>query len=228
MGKICILLLEGKRTSNHLSLLAPLSRRYEVVMAYTSSQAAEAVHQYAPLVAVLNLVSMRTSGQRISRLIRSKEEDLPIIYIKKAEGKRAGKVTQFSDTDIILHQPFTPRKLYNRIERCMAAKDGEVLIAGPFRLNLKSRILLTNTLNEIRLTPKQSKLLELFMRRPNTILERRYLMEHVWDTDYLGDTRTLDVHIRWIREVLEEKPSKPIFLRTIRGKGYMLDINPDK
>lgn len=228
MGKICILLLEGKRTSQQQSLLAPLSRRYNVVLTHTGTQAVEALLNHSPLVAVLNLVSMRTSGQRISHLIRLRDEVLPIIYIKKAEGKRAGKVTQFSDTDIVLHQPFTPRKLYNRIERCMAAKDGEIVVAGPFRLNLKSRILLTNTQNEIRLTPKQSKLLELFMRQPNTILDRRYLMEQVWDTDYLGDTRTLDVHIRWIREVLEEKPSKPIFLRTIRGKGYMLDTNPDK
>ena len=58
------------------------------------------------------------------------------------------------------------------------------------------------------------------MSHPNEVLSRRYLMKHGWNTDYLGDTRTLDVHIRWVREAIEDNPSKPRYVRTVRGVGY--------
>ena len=77
---------------------------------------------------------------------------------------------------------------------------------------------------ERRLTPKLAHLLAQFMRHPHQVLTRRELMRRVWHTDYIGDTRTLDVHIRWVREIIEEKPAKPQFLKTVRGKGYILAI----
>jgi two-component system phosphate regulon response regulator PhoB len=71
------------------------------------------------------------------------------------------------------------------------------------------------------LTPKLAQLLEEFIRHPNELVTRRQLMLNVWKTEYIGDTRTLDVHIRWVREQIEENPTKPQLLRTIRGKGYI-------
>ena len=115
------------------------------------------------------------------------------------------------------------RKLTNRVERYLNGDEGEVLVAGPFKLNVKSRVLTTRK-SEIRLTPKVAALLELFMRSPDEVLERAHLMSKVWNTSYMGDTRTLDVHIRWIREAIERQPSKPRYLRTVRGKGYTLSI----
>ena len=106
----------------------------------------------------------------------------------------------------------------------MDEAEGETLKAGPFHMHLKSRILQTPK-GEVKLTPKLATMIELFMRHPNQILDRPYLMEKIWQTDYLGDTRTLDVHIRWVREAIESKPSKPVYLRTVRGKGYILDLN---
>jgi len=79
--------------------------------------------------------------------------------------------------------------------------------------------------NSVRhLTPRQAQLLDVFMRNAGHTLTRKYLMETVWETDYMGDTRTLDVHVRWIRERIEEKPSSPRYLRTVRGVGYHFDI----
>jgi DNA-binding response OmpR family regulator len=74
------------------------------------------------------------------------------------------------------------------------------------------------------LTPKLALLLETFIRHPNELLTRRQLMQSVWQTDFVGDTRTLDVHIRWVRECIEDDPSKPQLLKTIRGQGYLLSI----
>lgn len=217
-----VLLIEGKRASKRASFATALSRRYTIITAHTGKQALEAIEKSVPDIIVLNAATTRTSGHRICVTIRQFSTEIPIIHIQKQGSPRSK-----SPADILLNMPFTPRKLFNRIDRFIAAKDGEMLKTGPFQMNLKSRILTTKN-GEQRLTPKLAKLMELFMRQPNEVLERGYLMEHVWQTDYLGDTRTLDVHIRWIREAIEEKPSKPIFLRTIRGKGYLLDLVPVK
>lgn len=74
------------------------------------------------------------------------------------------------------------------------------------------------------LTPKEYKLLKLFIDNKNQILSRKTIMQEVWETDYMGDTRTLDVHIRWIREKTEENPSRPQRLITIRGVGYRFEV----
>jgi len=74
------------------------------------------------------------------------------------------------------------------------------------------------------LTPKEFGLLKLLMTRAGQTLTRKTLMKEVWETDYLGDTRTLDVHVRWVREKIEENPSKPQRLITARGQGYKLQV----
>lgn len=233
-----ILLIEGKRTSKRLSFAAVLNQRYTVVVAHTGKEAMDIVADTPIDVIVLNAASMRTSGHRISIGFHQLLPDLPLIQIieaRSSDGRRPRNrrnrnvkkdptVGAESESEVVLQAPFTPRKLYNRIERFITAKDGTILQAGPLRMNLKSRILATPK-GEVRLTPKLAILIELFMRHPNEVLDRKVLMEKVWQTDYLGDTRTLDVHIRWIREAIEEKPSKPTILRTVRGKGYVLDLS---
>ncbi len=77
-----------------------------------------------------------------------------------------------------------------------------------------------------QLTPKQCRLLYTFMLHPGEILSREFLMREVWDTTYTGDTRTLEVHVRWIRKMIEHNPSRPQYLRTVRGVGYRFDCRP--
>jgi DNA-binding response OmpR family regulator len=85
--------------------------------------------------------------------------------------------------------------------------------------------MLTTPEQETQLTPKVALLLELFMRQPGTTLDRKVLMEKVWQTEYMGDTRTLDVHVRWIRQAIEADPARPQLLKTVRGVGYCLQLN---
>ena len=75
------------------------------------------------------------------------------------------------------------------------------------------------------MTPKLVQLVETFFRHPDETLDRKMLMERVWNTSYLGDTRTLDVHVRWIRRAIEANPSKPRYLKTVRGVGYRLEVS---
>jgi len=75
-----------------------------------------------------------------------------------------------------------------------------------------------------KLTPQLCRLLEVFMRNPDKILSRKCLMKEVWETDYIGDTRTLEVHICWLRKKLEDNPHHPCYLRTVRGVGYRFSL----
>jgi DNA-binding response OmpR family regulator len=77
---------------------------------------------------------------------------------------------------------------------------------------------------EERLTPRLTSLLHLFMLHPGEVLERDDIFRQVWKTEYIDDTRTLDVHVSWLRQAIEEDPRKPRFLKTIRGVGYRLDV----
>jgi two-component system phosphate regulon response regulator PhoB len=99
--------------------------------------------------------------------------------------------------------------------------NGEVVYCGNITLYLSKPSVVVAGQSERRLTPKLSRLLEEFIRQPGEIISRRQLMQNVWKTDYIGDTRTLDVHIRWMREIIETDPAEPKLLKTVRGKGYI-------
>ena len=96
---------------------------------------------------------------------------------------------------------------------------------GDMSLDLQTRCLIKGE-HRHRLTPKEFLLLKLFMSNPGRVLSHRRLMKEVWNTDYLGDTRTLYVHVSWIRKKIEDMPGAPVYLRTIRGVGYRFDIEP--
>ena len=99
--------------------------------------------------------------------------------------------------------------------------NGAVLTANEISLNL-TRASLRKGGRDIHLTPKECKLLAILIQNAGQIVSRKALMKHVWDTEYLGDTRTLDVHICWLRQKVEEDPKAPQYILTKRGKGYTL------
>jgi DNA-binding response OmpR family regulator len=214
-----VLLIEKARTNN-VSFAAALKRKYQVQIAYSGRQALDMALAARPDVIVLDAASLRTSGSRICAMLRASCGETPIIHICAAG-------TTDSLADVLLSPPFTSRKLINRIERFASAAKGELLEVGPFCLNLEQQAI-TTPWSEKNLTPKLFALLEIFMRNPNQTLERRFLMQKIWQTDYMGDTRTLDVHIRWVREVVEPVPRQPRYLKTVRGVGYLLAVSDDE
>jgi len=125
----------------------------------------------------------------------------------------------------VLRLPFTPRKVVNRVYKLLDSRVGSLLQVGDLTLNLATRCVYRGRIFR-RLTPRQAQLLEVFMRHPGQTLTREFLMRTVWNTNYMGDTRTLDVHVRWIRERIEKDPSSPRYLRTVRGVGYRFGV-PD-
>lgn len=131
-----------------------------------------------------------------------------------------------AEADVYLQLPFTPRKLLNRVKALLPADEmnEEVVRYGCVVLYRSKRSVEVNGQGENQLTPKLASLLEEFIRHPNQLVTRKQLMQQVWKTDYVGDTRTLDVHIRWMRELIEENPARPLLLKTVRGRGYILKM----
>jgi DNA-binding response OmpR family regulator len=195
---------------------------YAVLLARSEKKAVQqAVSETLDLI-ILNSTSPKLNGLQICRALRGKAKTIPIILIL-AEGERSDDVMEAT---FVLIPPFTSRKLLNRIETILKNDEGKILQAGGLTLKLATRCV-NNGRREWRLTPKEFELLRVFMRSPGRVLSRKFLIKKVWKTDYMGDTRTLDVHIRWLREKIEETPSSPVYLHTIRGVGYRFDI-PEK
>lgn len=104
-------------------------------------------------------------------------------------------------------------------KRQVKARPSGRLRAGSFILDLDRRTLIKGEA-DASLTPKECALLAAFISKTGEVLTRQFLMKEIWDTDYMGDTRTLDVHIRWLREKIEDNPSAPVYIKTVRGVGY--------
>jgi DNA-binding response OmpR family regulator len=214
-----VLLIESGRPSAPSFASALEKKGFAVTVQHEVGPAIKSASKSPPDVLILDAASMRTSGSRLCRTARANLDGVPIILISPAG---TGSESANGST-VNLVQPFTARKLVNRVYRLLPGDDRYSLQAGPIKLNLVQRKVKVHG-RESRLTPKQAKLLELFMHNPGKLLTRKQLIRDVWLTDYTGDTRTLDVHMSWLRHAVEGNSKKPQFLRTIRGVGYRLDV----
>lgn len=219
MSETEILLIESNRASAPSFAPALERKGYHVRVHHKLDGAVQAAKKSPPGVVVLDAASMRTSGKRLCRKARAELDGVPIILVSP-EGTTPDSR---SGASLTLVQPFTARKLINRVERLMPGDEKDVLKVGPFSLD-RAKCKVTLDGKQIRLTPKMSRLLEVFLKNPGRLMMRKALIRKVWQTDYTGDTRTLDVHMSWLRQAIEKDPARPQYLKTIRGMGYRLDL----
>lgn len=218
-----LLLIESGRATAPSFASSLQKKGYSLSIHHKIDQALKAAQKEAPDLVILDAASMKTSGTRMCRKTRAQLDGVPIILISP-EGARPDRTNGASLTMV---HPFTPRKLLNRIERLLPGDERYVLELGPIKLNLAQHKVKCHG-KETRLTPKQSRLLEVFMQNPERLMTRKALIRQVWDTDYTGDTRTLDVHMSWLRRAVEQDPKQPRLLATVRGMGYRLMLPPPK
>ena len=214
-----VLLVEKARSSIDWILQSLEKKGYEASLARNEQQAVQQATSETPDLIILNATSRKIDGPRICRTLHEKVAEIPIILIL-AKGQKGD---DSMGATVILTPPFTFRKLFNRIRGILRSDEGETLQAGRLTLNLGTRRV-NNGSKERRLNPKELELLKVFMRSPGRVLSRKFLMKKIWKTDFMGDTGTLDVHICRLREKIEEKPSSPKYLRTVRKVGYRFDI----
>lgn len=216
--KAKILWIEGKRAASP-SLIPGLRRKgYSVDIVATGTQALHYLTDNRPNLIVVHAASMRSNGRRNCRTLRNTCPNLPIIVITSLEFPLEGD----SCANVVLELPFTTRKLINRMKPLLPTNDENLLSAGPINLDVHNRMVSCNG-HEERLTPRLVSLLKMLIEHRGEVVQREILFKSVWDTGYTGDTRTLDVHISWLRQAIEENPRQPALLKTIRGLGYRLD-----
>lgn len=216
--KARILWVEGSRADNTSFVPSLRKKEYWVEIVPTGQAAVARLVEVDPDLVVVNAASLRSSGKRICKEIREKSSELPIVLIVSPEHS----VTGSTKANVVLELPFTSRKLLNRIVPLLPGDGKNVVHVGLIRLDLeRKRVRCLG--REARLTPRLAHLLRVLLQHAGEAVERQKLFSEVWDTQYTADTRTLDVHISWLREAIEEDPRQPQFLKTIRGVGYRLD-----
>lgn len=217
--KAVLLWVEG-RPAESASLIAAIRKKgYQVETVSTGSDAVAYLPGLDPDLVVVNAASMRSNGKRICNSLRKTSSKLPILVIVS----HTQPIPKDNCANVVLVMPFTPRKLLNRIVPLLPGDGRHLLHVGPIRLDWEHKRVNCQG-REARLTPRLTRLLKVLMEHPKEVIERGALFRDVWDTAYTGDTRTLDVHISWLRQAIEEDPRNPVFLKTMRGVGYRLDV----
>lgn len=208
----------GRLTSKDVKqTVEALSKRFDLLTAGSAKGALKAASKRQPRLVIWDAASLRTHGDRALKMIRATLPAVKLIRIL-GEGERASNGL----CDVTLHWPLTARRLCAQIEKLLKQPGDETLTAGPFAIQLQRRMLTING-HAVQLNPKLAALFEVFMRNANETVNRATLMSVVWQTDYVGDTRTLDVHISKVRDILKAAGANDR-LRTVRGIGYRLDV----
>jgi DNA-binding response OmpR family regulator len=217
--KTTTLLVIEARHAEIPSFASDLQKKgFDVQIAENGSKAVARLKEVSPSLVIINAASLRSTGLRICQSIREKDPKLPIILILENDNDVSKDAA-----DAVLALPFTVQKLVNRIKPLLPGDGKNVLHVGPIRLDLEKRRVRCLG-KSTKLTPRLVTLLNLLMEKHGEVVEREPLFKKAWETNYTGDTRTLDVHISWLRRAIELDPDNPKLLKTIRGVGYRLDI----
>lgn len=177
-------------------------------------------------LAILDLGLPGVSGLDICRMIRHHDIDIPILILSAKTSETDRVVGLEVGADDYLSKPFGIRELVarcrallRRYHRTRAPQEASLMVYRDITLYLNEmRVTIQN--REVALSPKEFRILELFMNSPNRVWAREELINNIWGSDFLGDRKTVDVHIRWLREKIETDPSSPQYIITLRGFGY--------
>jgi len=182
-----------------------------VTVAHTPRRTRDALAGTWPDAVIFNLQSAQVNWADVNRAVVQSRLDLPRLAV--VNSPLPANLT----VEAILRAPCTVRQLMERLDRIIEA--GRFLRFRHFTLDTRTQTILRG--GEVHhLTPKLFRLLMLLIRHEGQIAYRKTIMHDVWDTDYMGDTRTLDVHIHWLRRKIEANPAKPQHILTVRGAGY--------
>ena len=209
-----------------------------VITAADGREALERFRSDPPDLVLLDLMLPQVSGIEVCRIMR-RESSVPIIMLTAKDSEIDKVVGLELGADDYVTKPFSLRELLARIrsqlrrlETTRAPSGAGYLAAGPepvrlgaVTVDLAGHRLLRDG-RELAIKPKAFELLAFLVRNPGQVFSRDQLLEKVWGYDYAGETRTVDVHVHWLRSAIEADPGQPRFLQTVRGVGYVLRL-PD-
>lgn len=216
--KLRLLLIESHRKPEICFKDKLIRKAYPVLQVESGGDGLKRLNDFPPEVIIVNAASFRTNGLRICSWYRNRLPEIPIILIVTEDEP----IDCADMVDVILHLPFTVQKLVNRLRTFEKTRKQELLVEGDLQLNLKTRMVSYGQ-KSTYLTPRLCHLLQVMLETPGATINREDLFRRVWDTNYTEDTRTLDVHISWLRQAIEEDPKNPKVIKTVRGVGYLIE-----
>ena len=202
---------------------------YDVVEAEDGNKAVEAFHDHKPNIILLDLMLPGLSGNEVCRVIRQ-TSNVPIIMLT-AKDEEIDKVVGLEmGADDYVTKPYMKRELLARMKAVLrrqvepnGAQPSGVLEAGPVRMDVDRHQVFVHG-EKVAMPLKEFELLELLLENVNRVLTRGQIIDRVWGSNYFGDTKTLDVHIKRIRSKIEDDPARPEHLLTVRGLGYKYEV----
>ncbi|GEN82232.1 alkaline phosphatase synthesis transcriptional regulatory protein PhoP [Sporosarcina luteola] len=209
---------------------------FETVMASDGEQAILQVEDEKPDLILLDLMLPKMDGIEVCKALRSRNINTPIIMLT-AKGEEPDKVLGLEiGADDYMTKPFSPREVIARVKAVLRRSNERIGIEEIEDQVLKSGSLTVHPeqyevyLGEeaLEFTPKEFELLVYFMQNKNRVLTRDQLLSAVWNYDFAGDTRIVDVHVSHLREKIEENTRKPVFIKTVRGIGYKFEEQKSK
>jgi two-component system OmpR family response regulator len=203
---------------------------YKVVTAADGAEALDIARKEKPNLIILDIMLPKVSGFEVCRILR-KEMIVPILMLT-AKAEETDKIVGLEiGADDYMTKPFSLRELLARVRAMLrrskmvatqARPEEPLLRVGDIEVDI-ARHQAAKGAAALELTPKEFDLLAFLARNRGFVFSRDQLLEKVWGYDFSGDTRTVDVHIRWLREKIEDNPNEPKLLLTVRGIGYKLE-----
>jgi two-component system response regulator RegX3 len=200
---------------------------FEVAVAATGPDALEAFDRNGADLVLLDLMLPGLPGTEVCRELRSRS-NVPVIMLTAKDSEVDKVVGLELGADDYVTKPFSSRELVARI-RAVLRRQGDVeelapatLEAGPVRMDVERHIVSVSG-GTVQLPLKEFELLEVLLRNAGRVLTRMQLIDRVWGADYVGDTKTLDVHVKRLRAKIEPSPSAPRYIVTVRGLGYQFE-----
>ena len=200
---------------------------FEVSVAATGGEALTEYSRAGADIVLLDLMLPEKSGTEVCRELRA-TSNVPIIMVTARDSEVDKVVGLEIGADDYVTKPYSPRELVARI-RAVLRRNAEptdpmvtVLEAGPVRMDIDRHVVSVNR-EDVALPLKEFELLEMFLRNAGRVLTRGQLIDRVWGSDYVGDTKTLDVHVKRLRSKVETEPGRPRHIVTVRGLGYKFE-----
>jgi len=201
---------------------------FSIVTARDGKEALEKFDQSSPDLILLDLMLPEISGTQVCRQIRSKSS-VPIIMLT-AKDTEVDKVVGLElGADDYIVKPYSKAELVARIKAVLRRQSSDnsstelgIISAGPVKIDIDRHLVTINGIT-ISLPLKEFELLEFLARNKGRVLTRTQLIDRVWGSDYFGDTKTLDVHVKRLRAKIEKDPANPVYIQTIRGLGYKFE-----
>ena len=223
-----ILMIEDELSFSEAITFLLKKEGFEVSVANNGQTGIELFEKNGADLILLDLMLPGLSGTEVCRQIRLKSA-VPIIMLTARDTEIDKVVGLELGADDYVTKPYSARELIARINavlrRASTSSDSieqGVLASGPIKLDIDRHVMTLNNM-PISLPLKEFELLEFLMRNSGRVLTRVQLIDRVWGSDYFGDTKTLDVHIKRLREKIEKDPANPVLIQTVRGLGYKFE-----